>query len=182
MHFDLHDGFYLSAVRDGDQAAYVEHFLDKDTTDRLLKIPYPYTDKDADFWIRFCLDMEAKNNRPNHFAIRRSDGFLVGGIGLQLGVGFTAHRAELGYWLAKDYRGRGLATGSTRVVVRYGFEELGLRRIEATAATHNTESHRVLEKAGFTREGLLARYHIKNGTLIDVYMFSILDPQAISPA
>jgi ribosomal-protein-alanine N-acetyltransferase len=182
MRIDLHDGFYLSPVRDGDEAAYVEHFRDKDTTDRLVKIPYPYTDKDAEFWVRFCVDAENKNNRPNHFAIRRADGFLVGGIGLQLGAVTSAHRAELGYWLAKDYRGRGLASASVSEVVRFAFEKFGLRRVEATAAIHNVPSHRVLEKAGFTREGFLAHYHIKNGELIDVYLFSILESGTASPA
>lgn len=178
MRIDLHDSFYLTPVREGDQAAYVEHFRDKDLTDRLLKVPYPYTDKDAEFWVRFCLDMESKNGRPNHFAIRRADGYLVGGIGLQLGKATTAHRAELGYWLTKDYRERGLAVAGAREVVRFAFAELGLKRVEATADIHNETSHHVLEKVGLRREAFLARYHIKDGRLIDVYMYSILEPGA----
>ena len=85
-----------------------------------------------------------------------------------------------GYWLAKENRGRGLAAAGTQAIVRYGFGELGLKRIEATVAIANLRSQRVLEKAGFTREGFLARYHIKNGALIDVYMYSIIAPA--SPA
>ena len=60
-------------------------------------------------------------------------------------------------------------------MVAYGFEELSLKRIEATASSLNLASHRVLEKAGFTREGFLAAFYLKDGVLIDVYMFSLLD-------
>jgi len=175
MYLHLHDGFYLSPVREGDEAAYVEHFSDKATTDNLLKIPYPYTMTDAENWVRFCVESSLKQTRPIHFGFRRPDNFLIGGIGLQLGSGTAAHRAEIGYWLAKDYRGRGLATAAVRVMVRHAFQDLGLRRIEATSASRNLASHRVLEKAGFIREGFLAAYHLKDGVLIDVYLFAILD-------
>jgi ribosomal-protein-alanine N-acetyltransferase len=174
MRIDLHDGFHLSAVCDGDQSAYVAHFLDQDLADHLLRIPYPYAPEDAEFWVRHCTDLESKTGRPNHFAFRRGDGFLIGGIGLQVGSGTRGHRAELGYWLAKDYRGLGLATAGTQAIARFGFGDLGLYRIEATVATHNLRSQQVLEKTGFAREGFLAGYHQKNGKLIDVYLFSIL--------
>jgi ribosomal-protein-alanine N-acetyltransferase len=147
MRIELHDGFYLSPVQEGDQDAYLEHFRDKETTDRLLKIPFPYT---------------------------RADGFLVGGVGLMLHSGTSQHRAELGYWMARDHRGRGVATAGARAMVRYAFGDLGLRRIEATSSPHNLASHCVLEKAGFQREGLLASYHIKDGVLLDVILFAIL--------
>jgi len=182
MRINLHDGFYLSPVQEGDQAAYVEHLNDKATSDCLLKIPYPYTQKDAEFWVRSCTDLKKTNGRPHHFAFRREDDFLIGGIGLYVGSGTAAHRGELGYWLAKDYRGRGLASAGTQAIVLFGLTELGLKRIEATTSTHNQSSQHVLERAGFTREGLLASYHIKDGNLIDVYMFSTLDPAAASPS
>lgn len=182
MRIELHDGFYLSPVRDGDQAAYVEHFSDKDTTDRLLRIPYPYTVKDANNWVQFCVNTVLKQPHPNHFALRRTDGFLIGGIGLQLNSGTAAHRAELGYWIARDYCGRGLATLAVRAMVRYAFQDLGLRRVEAISSSKNLASHRVLEKAGFTREGLLAGYNIKDGILIDAYMFALVDSAKASPS
>ena len=175
MRFDLHDGFFLSAVQQGDQAAYLEHFKDKETTDRLLKVPFPYRQEDADYWVHFCLDSASRHLRPHHFALRRGDGFLIGGIGLQLNSVTSLHRAELGFWLAKDYRNRGLTTAAVRGVVRSGFQDFGLNRVEATAATHNLASQRVLEKAGFSREGLLTAYQIKEDVLIDVYMFAIIN-------
>jgi ribosomal-protein-alanine N-acetyltransferase len=182
MRIDLHDGYHLSEVREGDQPAYVTHFLDKGLTDDLLRIPYPYTEKDAEFWVRHCTDLENKKGCPHHFAFRRGDGFLIGGIGLEVGSHTSAHRAELGYWLVKDHRGVGLATTGTQAIVHFGFAELGLKRIEATAAAHNARSQQVLDRSGFTREGFLKSYQIKDGNLIDVYLFSILAPTPPFPA
>jgi ribosomal-protein-alanine N-acetyltransferase len=182
MRIELHDGFYLSPVVEGDEAAYLEHFRDKETTDRLVAIAYPYTPADAEKWVRFCHESMVRHGRPNQFALRRADGFLIGGAGLQLRGGLASHRAELGYWLAKDYRNRGLATAAARASVHYAFRDLGLRRIEATSSVGNPVSHRVLEKTGFTREGLLAAYYLKDGTLIDVYLYSNIARAASSPA
>ncbi len=156
--------------------------MDKSLTDDLLRIPYPYTEKDAEFWVRHCTNLESKIGRPHHFAFRRGDGFLIGGIGLFVGNNTAAHRGELGYWLTKEYRGLGLATTGAQAIVRFGFAELGLKRIEATAAAHNVRSQQVLERAGFTREGFLQGYHLKDGNLIDVYLFSMLAPAPSSPA
>ena len=179
VRIELHDGFHLSPIRDGDQAAYVEHFRDKGTTDWLLKVPYPYTAQDADSWVNLRLKAALAEPTPANFAFRRADGFLIGGIGLVLNRDLAPHRAELGYWIAQDYRGRGLATAAVRGVVAYAFGNLGLKRIEATTFIGNFASHRVLEKAGFTREGLLQAYHLKDGILIDAFMFAIVAKRAV---
>lgn len=178
MRLELHDGFYLGPIQNGDQSAYVEHFADKETVDRLLMLPFPYTQEDAEAWVQSR--MEAARTQPieNHFAVRRADGFLVGGIGLILNGARDAHRAEIGYWLARDYRNRGLTTAAVKAVTQYGFEQLNLMRIEATAFVGNTASQRVLEKAGFACEGVLKGYHRKQGRPIDVRMYARLAPEA----
>jgi len=180
MRLDLHDGYHLSAVRDGDQPAYIEHFSDKDTTDRLMKIPFPYTEKDAESWVRFRLDAARTQPHETSFALRRADGFLIGGAGVVLNGGSASHRAEIGYWVARDYRNHGLATAAVRALSGYAFETLGLRRLEATAFPHNIASHRVLEKAGYRREGVLTGYHLKHGILLDACMYALVAPP--SPA
>ena len=94
-------------------------------------------------------------------------------------IGFTAYserhaRAELGYDLAKETWGKGVGTVVARRVVEYGFEELGLNRIEGTVMSGNARSERVLEKLGFVREGLLRQYKHARGEYRDYAMFSIL--------
>ena len=179
MRIDLHDGFYLSPVREGDQAAYVKHFRDKDVTDRLIKVPYPYTEKDAEDWVQSRIDAARKQPHETHFALRRADGFLIGGVGIVLNKSDAiAHRAELGYWLAKNYRGRGLASAAVRAFSQYAFQNFGLRRIEALPFSNNAASHRTLKKADFKREGVLAGYHRKNGIPADACMYALVKPEA----
>ena len=174
IRIDLHDGFYLSPIQDGDQSAFVKHFADKESVDRLLKIPYPYRKEDAEKWVRHCLDAAQSEPHITTFALRRADGFLIGGAGIALNTGGSAHRGDIGYWVSKNYRGRGLATAAVKALSQYGFETLGLRRIEATAFPHNAASHRVLDRAGFTREGELKGYHVKNGVLLDACMYGLV--------
>jgi RimJ/RimL family protein N-acetyltransferase len=174
LRLELGSGFHLTPMREGDQPALVEHLRDRATTDLLLKVPHPYAIDDANRWVRFCLEGQRGQPSPSNFAVRRMDGRLIGGIGLQLQSGFARHRGELGYWLARPYRGRGLATYAVQTIVAYGFACLGLRRIEATSFAHNVASHRVLEKAGFQREGLLNGYHLKGEALLDAVMFAIV--------
>ena len=179
MQIDLGDGFHLTEVREGDQAAYVEHFRDKEITDFMLLIPYPYTPEHAQFWVHPCLELARQKPHPTEFAIRRPDGFLIGGIGILLHTGKGSHRGELGYWLTKPYRGRGMMTRAVKTAIGYGFETLGLKRIEATAFTHNPASQRVLERAGLSREGTLKGWHCKNEKLIDAVMFAIVAPTRV---
>ena len=80
--------------------------------------------------------------------------------------------------MSKNYRGRGLATAAVKALCHYGFETLGLRRLEATAFPHNAASHRVLERAGFIREGELKGYHLKNGILVDACMYALVKTDA----
>ncbi len=175
MRIALFDGYYVSPVQDGDQAAFVEHFRDEETTGLLLRIPFPYTEDDAESWVQFCM-ASLERSRPLHFGVRRRDGFLIGGTGFLPLRAKAAEKAELGYWLAKDYRGRGLATAAVRAMITYGFLGLKVKRIEATSACSNLASCRVLEKTGFQRESFLPGYHIKNDVPIDVYRFALLNP------
>lgn len=90
------------------------------------------------------------------------------------------HRGEMGYLLASAYWGRGIVTRAVEMVVSSIFTELpSLERVEALVDVENKGSQRVLEKAGFTREGVLRKYVLQKGRLRDMVMFSVVssDPQ-----
>jgi RimJ/RimL family protein N-acetyltransferase len=80
---------------------------------------------------------------------------------------------EVGYWLFPDARGRGLATRAVRAVAREAFAS-GLSRIEANVRIGNDASERVLERAGFTREGIKRRLLRHDGGRADATLFSLL--------
>ena len=83
-------------------------------------------------------------------------------------------RAELGYTIGRRFSGRGYATEAAAEVVRFGFEELGLHRVEAQCAVGNAASARVLEKIGMTCEAVLAERASIRGRFCDVKMFARL--------
>jgi ribosomal-protein-alanine N-acetyltransferase len=84
------------------------------------------------------------------------------------------HWAEVGYDLCPDYWGQGLMPEALRALLRYGFQEMELNRVEATTHTENLRSQRVLEKLGFQREGLLREYYCRDGIYNDQVLFSLL--------
>lgn len=83
--------------------------------------------------------------------------------------------AAVGYWLLPEARGRGAATVAVRLVARWAFGELGVRRLELTTVPENVASQRVAERAGFTREGVLrGLIALKSGDRQDAVLFSLL--------
>ncbi|XP_030543431.1 uncharacterized N-acetyltransferase p20-like [Rhodamnia argentea] len=104
------------------------------------------------------------------------DGRPVGAVSVTRNEAASdACRGELGYVLGSGYWGRGIVTEAVRMAVAEVFgERPELERVEATVYVENKASQRVLEKAGFTREGVLRKYMVVKGRTRDVVMFSRL--------
>ncbi len=133
------------------------------------RMPHPYTLADAEDYIRQRFDADSELI----FCIE-ADGSAVGGIGLHPQEDVCRITAELGYWLAEAYWGRGITTEAVRAIVRHGFNTRPLERIEAFVYANNPASARVLEKAGFTFEGCLRRNVIKDGQVLDSLVYARL--------
>lgn len=108
---------------------------------------------------------------------RQPEGTVVGAI--SLAVDRNHRRGELGYWIGPEHWGRGYATEAAGAVVRFGFEVLGLDRIQAMHMAGNTASGRVLEKLGMHPEGTLRSHVVKDGRRHDVVVRASLrsDPR-----
>lgn len=164
----------LSKFLPSDREALVEHLKEKAIYDCTLRIPYPYTLADADAWIALSAKIAHERGQPIHWAIRNPEGLLIGGCGFDdVEIG-KSHRAEIGYWLAKPYWGRGIMTAVIRRVCEFAFKEWGLVKITAHVFSFNTASARVLAKCGFEQEGYLKRHYPKDGQLLDVQLFALL--------
>ncbi|KAK1284632.1 hypothetical protein QJS10_CPB21g00584 [Acorus calamus] len=99
----------------------------------------------------------------------------VGSVSVKPGPGADRCRASIGYRLAYDYWGRGIATRAVKMVVKMVFEEWKhLERLEGIVDVENLGSQRVLEKAGFVKEGVLRKYVLLKGRTRDVIMYSVL--------
>ncbi len=108
------------------------------------------------------------------FLIQNSSGKLLGGITLGNIRHGVAQSGQIGYWIGQPYAGQGYTLEGLQLVVRHAFDTLRLHRIEAACIPQNTRSVRVLEKAGFQREGLLRSYLRINGTWQDHYLYALI--------
>ena len=121
--------------------------------------------KEAKKWI-------AKNKGVNknelNFAVEIK-GQVVGGIGL---MDIKPHKAEIGYWLARKYWSEGIMTEAVRLVTGFAFKKLKLKRVYAHVFSRNKPSQRVLEKNKYKREGLMKKYHLKDGKLFDAIIYA----------
>jgi len=164
------DGFQLRDFCSDDAESLAKSANDPRVAVQLRDLfPSPYTLADAEEWLAIA---EAQDPVTN---VAIADGpTVMGGIGLVLQDDIASKSAELGYWLAVDYWGRGIATQAVQRFVRFGFESFDLVRIFACVKADNTGSVRVLEKSGFTFEGRLRQAIFKNGKLMDSLMYSIL--------
>lgn len=97
---------------------------------------------------------------------------LIGGADLRI-VSPRDRRAEIGYGLARAHWGHGYATEAAALLIRFGFEQLGLVRIEALCAVDNERSVHTLERLGMRREGRLAQYRWKKGGPRDHYLYAL---------
>ena len=101
------------------------------------------------------------------------DDVLVGRIGLHH-VNLQNNNAAIGYWLTKNTEGKGIISQSCKALITFGFQELGLHRIEIKAATGNIRSQAIPEKLNFKKEGILRQAEWVNNQYLDLYIYSIL--------
>lgn len=131
------------------------------------RFPHPYTDADAQQWLRIALE----EGRSLHLAIEFK-GAAAGGIGAIAGEGIAAATADFGYWLGEPFWGQGIATAAASALVGRLMGEQSFSRLQAPVFAWNPASMRVLEKVGFVREGVLRSSVTKDGALIDSVMYA----------
>lgn len=128
--------------------------------------PNPYTLDDAEVWLNMVV-----NKKPvTQFAIE-VDEKSVGAIGFIIKEDVQRIQAEIGYWLAEEYWGKGIAARALKAVTEYAFKNFDLKRIYADVFEWNKGSMRVLEKAGYELEVRQKKSVIKNGEIIDQFVY-----------
>lgn len=131
--------------------------------------PHPYTVEDAEKF----LDKIGTSEPLTVFAIE-VDGECAGTIGWKPKIDVERFSVEIGYWVGTACAGRGITTEALQVVVPWLIRERGLTRVEAKVFQRNRASARVLEKAGFVREGLLRRSAVKHDEVIDQELWAFV--------
>ena len=128
---------------------------------------------DVAAWIETRPEAWATGIAYNFAIIDAEDGTFLGGCGLSH-IHRTHRFANLFYWVRSSQTGRGVATAATRLLARFGFDELALIRIEIVVAVDNQASLRVAEKAGAMQEGILRNRVRLHGKVHDAVMFSLI--------
>ncbi len=161
----------LRPFRPEDAARIAEICRDTEIPRWIPLIPRGYTVEHAAGYVA----MNERNWRERtsfEFAIvDRPSGGLIGSIGLH--VDDAPHRGAIGYWVAPEARGAGVATRAVRLVSRWGFDRFGLGRISVWTLPGNRASQRVAEKAGFRYEGILRSWDRDPEGTADVVMFGL---------
>ncbi len=164
-----------------EDTANVAQYANNDKIAQNLRdvFPYPYTLADAQGFVSSCVEAD---ETCQLFRAIEVDGRAVGSISLCLGSDVYRMTAELGYWLAEEYWGRGIMTEAVRRICREGYDRWeNLLRIYAEPFAHNAGSRRVLEKAGFTLEGVMRKSVLKRRKVCDSCMYALLC-EDMSPA
>jgi ribosomal-protein-alanine N-acetyltransferase len=155
-----------------DAESLAEHANNSNVAKHLRdRFPHPYTLKDAREFLRHAVG----SKDPTNLAIE-ADGQAVGAIGYVPGRDVERYSAEIGYWLGEALWGRGIVTEALQLVTHHAFEEMHYLRLFALPFADNAASIRVLEKAGYVREGLLRSSSVKFGEPRDQYMFAKVNP------
>ena len=135
------------------------------------QFPFPYGRDDALSFIQSSIT-ESAAEAGLHFAVM-IDGNIIGAAGISNINRHDSH-AEIGYWLGKDYWGKGYGTETAMLLLRIGFEELGLNRISCIVPEGNVRSARLLEKLGFRNYGVLKEEALRDGKFMDCSIYAIL--------
>ena len=164
--------FALREWRPEDAPSIARHADDPQVAANLRDIfPSPYHLPDARAFIQSCM---AADEGQAIFRAISVDGQAVGSIALTRGADVYRRSAELGYWLGRDFWGRGIMPAAVEEMCRLGFQRWDIVRVFAEPYAYNAASRRVLEKAGFRLEGVMARGVFKNGQLHDYCMYARL--------
>jgi RimJ/RimL family protein N-acetyltransferase len=131
------------------------------------RFPHPYELAHGEAFVARA----AAEDPPTNLAVC-VDNRAVGSIGLILGKDIERVSAEIGYWIGKPYWGRGITSAALHAATDYAIDQFGLLRVFAIPFVENLPSVRVLEKAGYVREGLMKQSAIKDGKVRDQYLYA----------
>lgn len=147
---------------------------------RFTRVPTPYGEADGRAFIRGSAGRRLMGQSLDLVVADRRDDRLLGMVGL-IADRHDALRAEIGYWVAPDARGRGVATRALGLLARWCVTHGGFERLDLQAATANTASLRVAERCGFVREGVMRRSWYRGGGRSDMVLFSLV-PEDMEPS
>lgn len=163
---------HIRPFKDGDAEDLFTIFSDPEVMKYWSSVPWTSMEQ-AEEKIRLDLEALAKNESVILGVVRKDDNRLIGTCSL-FEINWQCRRAEIGYVLSSQAWGQGYMNEALHKLLDFGFDEMDLHRVEADIDPRNAASERILQKLGFTKEGLLRERWIVNGEITDTGFYGLL--------
>lgn len=133
----------LREVKQSDLYSVCKHINNYNVAKMLAHVPFPYTQKDGERWINYCI--ESPLSTQTAWVIENEGDFT----GVISALNLSDNEPFLGYWIVEAYWNRGFASEAAAEVINYCFETLKIEKLHSSALSENISSHKVLRKNGF---------------------------------
>lgn len=158
-----------------DIASLTQHANDHEVWKGMRDVfPHPYSEADAADWVSYSNKQEPERN----FAIDVA-GAAIGGIGFVFMDDVYRYCAEIGFWLGREYWGRGITSEAVMLATRFAFAHFDVVRIFGVVFMTNVASRRVLEKCHYTHEGTLRTSAFKDGQFVDSDVLAMVSKEQL---
>jgi RimJ/RimL family protein N-acetyltransferase len=155
------DGTHRLVPLSVEHLAAAQRMVEDPAVRRFTRVPDPPPPDFAQTWYA-AYERGRDDGSREAFAIVDADGGFLG-LALAPSIDRAARTAELGYVVAPEARGRGVATAGLRLLTEWAFRELGAERLELLISVENPASKRVARHCGYTYEGTLRSVHVREG-------------------
>jgi [ribosomal protein S5]-alanine N-acetyltransferase len=144
----------LRDLKESDKNSLQKNINNLEISKWLLVVPYPYSSKDAEWFIDKCIKDSKKEERTSYEfgIINKENNELLGIIGLTKINKFSSY-GTIGYWLGEKYQRKGYMFEAGQEVIKFAFEKIGLRRLNIEVFEGNIPSENLIKKFGFEYEG-----------------------------
>jgi ribosomal-protein-alanine N-acetyltransferase len=174
MNFTICKSLTLTSLRPEDQGDVFAHLQEREVGRYMPWMPDHYTEAHSVEWLA-RVTAPGYNQPQTRWAIRNESQRLIGVVELAPQEPPFAHTAEVGYWLARPYWGKGIMTAVVKTMVAYAFQQEHLVRLFAPIFAANVGSARVLEKAGFTVEApVMRKRYFRDGQFHDGRQYALV--------
>ncbi|WEG12590.1 GNAT family N-acetyltransferase [Pullulanibacillus sp. KACC 23026] len=162
---------YLQPFKVEDSPRIAELANNKELAD-ILGLPHPYKLEMAQDWVASQPELISKGIEYPFAIYQKESNEIIGTITIRIDK--NNNKGELGYWMGRNYWGKGYASEAVRALIFFGFNELNLNKICASALSKNKASIKVLEKNGLKKEGMLKQNRLLLGNYEDVNVYGLL--------
>ncbi|PAE11048.1 GNAT family N-acetyltransferase [Niallia circulans] len=158
--FNIEDAFRIKELANNEELASI------------LGLPHPYKLEYAEDWIATQPELIRNGDEYTLTIVSKESTEIIGTITIR--VDKNNNKGELGYWIGRDFWGNGFATEAVKRIISFGFDELNLNKIWASAISRNKASIVVLEKSGLQKEGTLRQNRLLLNKYEDVDVYGLL--------